>query len=64
MNQCGNCKFFQMNLQDMNEGSCRRYPPNSQFVPTKDGPMPVAAQPPVWREDWCGEHQPKVQVVQ
>ena len=60
--KCENCRFYYEE-----ESTCRRYPP-SVYLPPKDArndipSQPCYAFPPMFKDEWCGEHQPILPVA-
>lgn len=76
---CGNCRFGKVRKENVKEVDCFRYPSTVSVVLIQVGPSGqplVAVQPgipsqpmylnatPVMESaDWCGEYQPKKQLV-
>lgn len=67
MNTCDKCKFC--NEEGINKDtmrkylSCRRFPPTPQIVPGSQGPITVSSFPTVTGEQFCGEWQPQLVLV-
>lgn len=64
---CGSCKFKLANPQNINEASCRRYPPQLVVLPVQ-GHMnqmalaPMALYPGVHnKQPACGEWKPRLE---
>jgi hypothetical protein len=61
---CVNCKFHQMNAQDMKMILCRRYPPTIFAIPQGPGQMgQLIMHPQLPTGFWCGEYRPSQQLV-
>lgn len=58
--RCNQCKYFEINLQDMKQGACHRFPPAWVIVPTPQGLQQACALPLVLAEGACGEFRPKI----
>ena len=60
---CGNCRFFwhdQETEGELDDGECRRYPPNWKLDP--DTPDESFHHPLVPDTHWCGEHSERPNV--
>lgn len=49
---CRTCRFF-------DDGTCKRYPPQTNVYVVPAGTQAITEWPSVWHEGWCGEHQPR-----
>jgi len=63
--QCGNCRYWQMDGFDHGLGDCHRHPPlKIETRPRFDHPSgdwKIVFEhnwPPMRKHDWCGEFQP------
>ncbi len=58
-NSCSICKYFRKQIDPNNvaadQGTCLRYPPVSQLVPTAQGIATATSTPITKGTDWCGE---------
>ena len=75
MPDCADCRFWlPVPMEDAVQegerpivGFCRRYPPTREYPRAASGfpefPLAAAYHRRTHAWDWCGEHQPKVQVV-
>lgn len=66
--KCEDCRFWIRN-EDINveDGQCRRFPPQVHMLPTEDqlgrkGFQTMIMFPAVGEQFWCGEFQPRIQL--
>ena len=56
---CETCRFFHAL-----SSACRNRPPTAFLVPGRDGqPAIMGGWPPVRPEQWCGKHEPRLELV-
>lgn len=60
---CTNCRFYQVDMANVAQGACRRYPPVPQLMPSNRGMQIVVMYPTVNATLSCGEHQTKLLCV-
>lgn len=64
--RCGNCKFWKVRPEDVQQGFCRRNPPITIIAPVRTpqgvAPAPIALFPNLDRTDWCGEWKGRITI--
>lgn len=57
---CGTCKYYHRNVQNMNEGFCRRFPAQVCCVTVGTQVATNTFFPSMLSAGWCGEYKRKV----
>jgi len=67
MNECGDCRFYSVDPQNLKQGSCRLNPPTVFMVMVQGPggtvqPQFAGAWPPVQSTQGCGQWQTKERI--
>lgn len=61
---CGTCEHWLMDdIENINDGLCRRYPPQGFMVGAKDGPRVLSQFVTTGRQNKCGEYKRKSALI-